>query len=88
MQRKLSDLEKDSRTLKMIITTLRRRFNKLDKNIADESFDIETLLRIAESLARIMKVKYDVKKTTGVDERLERLEGIAKLAQRHEMVTN
>jgi len=88
LQRKLTDLEKDTRTLKGIITALRRRYNKLDKKIDDHDFDIEILLRIGESLARVIKTKHDITKSVGVDERLQRLEEIAKIAQKHEVVTN
>jgi len=55
-------------TLKKIVTTLKRRFGNLDK---DEECNIELLVRTGEALARIIKTKHDLVKSTGFDERLD-----------------
>jgi len=77
-----TSFETDGRTLKMVITTLKRRFKKLDK----ENSDIETIVRIADSLAKSIKAKHDLVKTYDFDVRLKRVEEAAALTKKYKML--
>ena len=65
MDKKWSDFESDGRTLKKIVTTLKRRFNELDKDDAE----IEQIVRTGEALAKIIKTKHDMAKTMDLETR-------------------
>ncbi len=80
MGKNWTDVETDGRTLKGIITTLKRRFKKLDK---DDTSDIDHVIHTADALARIIKVKHDLIKTHDIDVRLREVEKAAALTKKH-----